>query len=527
MADARAIIIGTGAGGLAAAAYLARDGFDVLALDQSAHLGGYLNPFERGGFQFDPGVHYVGECRPGQTLYEVLSGIGIDPTALFCELDPEGFDVYRFPGLEVRACRGLDAYRDRLADVFPHERQGLGRLFDVVRSFGAFLRALAAVQGGRFRAEHARGLLSAGTFFRWSGSTLAALLEETLRDPRARAVLAAAGGTYGQPPSRASAAAGIGVLLHYADGAFFPRGGSAALRDALVGAARKNGASFRTGARVSRIVLRGGRAAGVELEGGERLEADVIVSDADPMITFGELLPSDALPTRLLEKVRRTEPSLATFAVYLGMRRDVRDRGLGRFNVWDYPDWNIDALYAPVFEGRMPDEPLLFLSPNASKDDSGAMAPAGTSSLEVHTFAPYSMFERWRGTPLEDRGHEYQAEKERIAARILESLERRWPGVVGDVVVREISTPLTNEHYTLAPRGGAYGPAFTPAQAGLRRFRTVSPVRNLFLAGAGVFGDSVTLCLASGRVAARAAARALAARRRLAPWARAPRPEPA
>lgn len=527
MADTRAIIIGTGAGGLAAAAYLAKDGFDVLALDQSEHIGGYLNPFERSGFQFNPGVHYVGECQPGQTLYEVLAGLGMEPSSMFCELDPEGFDVYRFPGLEVRACRGLDAYRERLSEVFPHERQGLGRLFDIVRSFGAFMHSLAALQHGRFRAQHARGLMNAGAFFRWTSRTFKELLEETLHDPRARSVIAAAGGTYGLPPSRASAAAGLGLLLHYDGGAFFPRGGAAALRDTLVDTARRHGARFRTGARVSRIVLKDGRVQGVELAGGERIEADVVVSDADPVITFGELLPADALPSRLVEKVRRTEPSLGTFAVYLGMRRDLRHHGLGRFSVWDYPDWNIDALYAPVFEGRMADEPMFFLSPNSLKDDSGAMAPAGGSTLEVITFAPYSIFERWRGGRPGGRGPEYEAEKERIAGRLLEAVDRRYPGLVGDVAVREITTPLTNESYTLAPRGGAYGPAITPAQAGFKRFRPITPIGNLFLAGAGVFSDGVAPCLASGRVAARLAARSVAARKRWAPWVRLPRPEPA
>lgn len=511
MAEMRAIVIGSGAGGLAAAAYLAREGIEVQVLEQSPHIGGYLNPFEREGFQFDPGVHYVGECRPGQMVHEALAGLDIDATTLFTELDPDGFDVYRFPGLEVRMCRGLDAYRDRLADVFPHERQGLGRLFDVVRRFGSFERSLTNLPNGVTRGR-LTGLLGVGPFLRWSGRTFGELLESTLRDPRARAVIAAPCGTYGLPPSRAAASMGIEVLLHYADGAFFPRGGAAALRDALLEAGRREGARFRTEARVSQILVRDGRATGVALESGEELEADVVVSDADPVVTLGELVPTEALPKRTLEKVRRTEPSVASFAVYLGMRRDVAAHGLGRFDVWDYPDWNLDEVYRPIFEGRLPDDPAFFLSPNATKDDTGAMAPPGASSLEVITFVPYSLFEKWRGTTPGSRPPEYHDQKERVAEALLDAVNRRWPGLVGDVAVREISTPLTNEHYTLAPRGAAYGPARTPAQSGWQRFHTRTPVRNLFLAGSGVYGDGVGPCLLSGRDAARVARRAAATR---------------
>lgn len=82
--------------------------------------------------------------------------------------------------------------------------------------------------------------------------------------------------------------------------------------------------------------------------------------------------------------------------------------------------------------------------------------------------------------------------------------------MIGDVAVREISTPVTNESYTRAVRGGAYGPAMTPEQYGFRRFRTRAPIARLVPAGAGVFGGGVTACLESGRFAARAAAREVA-----------------
>jgi phytoene dehydrogenase-like protein len=514
MASTRAIVIGTGAGGMAAAAYLAKAGLEVTALEQGEHLGGYSNPFYRQGFQFDPGIHYVGECRPGGSIHGVLAGIDVDATALFAELDPDGFDVYRFPDLEIRMCRGLDRYRERLEAAFPRQARRLARFFELIHSFQVVARAMQTIQVTGPGLSLLRALPHLPRALRWMTRSYGELLGSLFDDARLRAVLAAPGGDVGLPPGRTAALVGLLLIAHYADGAFFPRGGSGAFRDALVGAAERHGASFRTGARVERIRAREGRAVGVTLVGGEELDAEVVVSDVDPVITYGRLLEPAVVPPSLQEKVRKTEPSLGSFGVYLGMRRDLAQHGLGRLNVWDYPSWDLDALYAPVFAGRLPSEPFFFLSPNSLKADPGALAPPGASTLEIITMAPYELFERWRDRPVRARGPEYEAEKRRVRDWLLEGVERRWPGLVGDVVVEEVSTPLTNESYTLAVRGGAYGPPLTPEQWGWRRFGPTTPLLNLFLAGAGVFGDGIAQCLASGRLAAQRALRAVAPRAR-------------
>lgn len=101
------------------------------------------------------------------------------------------------------------------------------------------------------------------------------------------------------------------------------------------------------------------------------------------------------------------------------------------------------------------------------------------------------------------RGDEYERLKERLADEMLEAVSERWPGLVGDVVVRDVATPVTNSFYVNAPGGGAYGPAALKGQHAA--FSPWTPVRGLVLAGAGVFGGGVAPCLASGLVAAKVA----------------------
>ena len=514
----KAIVVGTGAGGLSAAAHLAKDGFEVIALEQGDRIGGFLAPFSLDGYTFDPGVHYVGQARRGQQLDRALGGLGIDVESLFVEMDPEGFDVYRFPDLEVRMCRGLERYRDRLIETFPDERDGLHRLFDLVAHYSEAVRHWP-ISGRRPRLSDLRGLRHLPSVMRWMHSSFAELLAHLLRDPRARAVIAAPDGDVGLPPSRLSALAGIGVLEHIAGGAFFPRGGSGALRDALVASATGNGAQFRTGADVVEIVVRGSAVAGVRLASGETLEADVVISDVDPTVTFGKLLARTDVPGRLLRKVERTEPSISSFTIFLGMRRDLRARGLGAFNVWQYPSWDLDAVYAPALAGQVPEKLAYFLSSSTSRDDSGTLAPTGCSTLQIVTFFPWQPFAKWAAIPPGDRDVEYYQLRQQIAERLLADVERTWPGLVGDVAVQRVSTPLSNSDYTRAVQGGVYGPAHTVDQMGPWRFGTRTPIHGLLLAGAGVASCGVSMCLASGRIAAaiaagRGAARAHEARAR-------------
>lgn len=499
MTRRRAIVIGTGAGGLVAAAALARRGLDVVALERAKQLGGYLNPFARRHFHFDPGVHYIGQCRPGELVWGILRSVGVDAEQLFCPMDPDGYDVLRFPGFEMRMCAGLERYRDRLARAFPGDVRDIDRFFATLRAFRDISEKRHA-RGGLREVARMRGVPS---FLYWSRRTFAELLAHHFENPQLRSILAAQCGDYGLPPSKAPAVLGTAVLLHYAEGGYFPRGGSGKLRDALVASAREHGAVFRRRAEVTTIRTHRGRVVGVTLADGEELDAEVVVSAIDPVLTYDRLLADTPLPNGLRRKVKRTVPSVASMCVFLGMRRDLRAHGLSANNVWDYPTWDLDEAYASAARGEMPDDWAFFLSPNSLKDDTHSMAPEGCSTLEVVTLAPFAPFARWEGMKSFKRGPDYEAKKHEVADSLMRSVRARWPDLIGDVVVEEIATPVTNIHYAGSPAGSIYGPAATLDQYGLHGYRPWSPVAGLYLAGAGVFGAGVAPCLASGLVAAK------------------------
>jgi len=498
----RAIVIGTGTGGLASAALLAKDGFEVLALEAGAEVGGYLVPFEQDGFVFDQGLHYLGACRPGQLVHQLLQGMGVDAGELFHELDPEGFEELRFPDLTLRVCRPLDAYRERLTSIFPKETKGLRHFFGVLGGAAKVHDALAHGLGGRPTLSDLVALAGAPALLPWGQKPLADLLEQSTDDPRLRAVLAGRSGSWALPPSRVVGLAALLYMAHFSDGAFYPRGGARGLSGAIVRAAEAHGARFRTGAVVERIETTRGRVTGVLLAGGERIAADLVVSAADPGVTLGKLVAADDLPTSLRRKAAVVEPSMATFQIYLGMRRDLRAHGFGERNVWLFPSYDVEEPFAPRFTGRLPPRPMLFVSPTSLKDPSGALAPPGATSLVVVGYVPHARFRKWQSLPEGERGPAYEAYANEIASWMLAELDARCPGVVGDVVVRALCSPLSAATRFRAVEGAPFGPAMTLSQWGPAGFRTKTPVAGLYLAGAGVFGGGVASCLLSGLAAA-------------------------
>ncbi|UQA61207.1 phytoene desaturase family protein [Polyangium aurulentum] len=503
--SSRAIVIGTGTGGLASAAFLAKEGFDVLALERADVLGGYLAPFSREGFVFDPGLHYVGACRPGQLVHDLLARLGIDAGPLFCELDPDGFDVLRFPDLEVRICRPLGAYRERLLSLFPGNAKGLRHFFNVLGGAAKLHNALSHTFVGRPILSDLIALSGVPALVQWGQRPLRELIEQCSEDDRLRAVLAGQSGGYGLPPSRVVALAALLFMVHFSDGAFFPRGGGGALRDALVRAAEGHGARFRARAAVERIIVERGRVKGVLLADGERIEADLVVSSVAPTTTLHRLVGGEHLSKRLLRKASVIEPSMAVFSVFLGLRRDLRAYGLGAQNLWLYPTYDIEESFAARFTGKLPPRPFLFVSPTSLKDDSGTHAPPGCSTLEVIAYVPYAQFRKWQRLSPGERGPAYEARREQLGDWVLSELERRCPGLVSDVVVREYATPLAAVDRVQAVDGAPFGPAMTRSQWGPSGFRTRTPVGGLLLAGSGVFGHGVGPCLLSGLSASKMA----------------------
>ncbi|HDZ24280.1 MAG TPA: NAD(P)/FAD-dependent oxidoreductase [Desulfobacteraceae bacterium] len=500
MADYQAIVIGSGAGGLSAALTLARSGSSVLLLEAMPSFGGYLNPFRRKSYTFDTGLHYLGELGKGEQFWSLLDGLGIADKADFVELDPDGFDRYVVPDYEFLLCKGKERFREKLIRGFPKEERGINKFFDV---FDRILRAMDAstsMEGGLL--SMLGFLLKHPVMIKYSRIPYQKLLDEVTSDRRLQAVLNGHWGTYGLPPAKASVLIPLLVLNHYIEGAYYPKGGSGAFRDAFLNALKSNGAELKSRSRVVKIDKRGNEFQ-VETEGGEQHTARVVISNVDPVVTLGKLVNPELLPSKVRTKAKNLRPSVGAFYAFIGTDLDLPSLGITDANIHHYEDFDFNKIYdIQTGSTELESVPGYFITSPSVKDPDGGHVPQNCHSVEIVTFIGYSRFEKWANTSSMKRGEEYESLKQRMGERLVKAAERYIPGLTEHLDYIEYATPLTNEYWVNAVKGGCYAAEQTPDQVGPGRFGSFTAgIEGLFLVGAGTIGGGIMPCVASGVLA--------------------------
>ena len=497
-----AIVIGSGIGGLSAAALLARRaGKRVLVLERHYTPGGYTHTFRRPGYEWDVGVHYIGDVGPGDTLRAVFDAIS-DGSLQWVPLGEVydriviGTDTY-----DLRA--GADNLRDDLKRHFPQESGAIDRYFAIVRKVVAAANKYFMAKALPAPLATLAGPLMQRTFMRYADRTTRAVLEELTSDQRLIAVLTGQWGDFGLPPAESSFAIHAIVANHYFEGAYYPVSGAARIFQAIAPVIEASGGKVLINAEVSEIAIENRRAIGVKMKDGTVLRAPLVISDAGVMNTLGRLVPrSVAERYRALPDPAAIRPSIAHACLYLGLRQTAEELSLPKCNIWIYPDERHERTFAAE-----PDDstlPFAYISFPSAKDPDFARRHPGRATIDVITLARWDAYAQWDGTRWKKRPAEYEAAKKRLADRLLEVAYRHLPQIAGKIDVCELSTPLTTRHFANYERGEIYGLAHTPARFREPLLRPRTPIRSLFLTGQDVTACGVAGALMGGVLCASA-----------------------
>jgi len=492
-----AIVVGSGIGGLTVAALLSDLGWKVAVLEQHYTAGGYTHSYERRGYEWDVGVHYVGDMDRRTTprrLFDFLTEGGVD----WASMDAR-YDRFFLGDRSFDAVAGKEAFRDNLVGDFPRESRAIDRYVALLSEVGRAMRwhAASRVLPG-WLAPIASPLLRLrlpGTFFRTTHEVLGTLTAD--RD--LIAVLTGQWGDYGLPPRQSAFAMHAVVARHYLHGGYYPVGGSWRLADRILPRIRRSGGEVFTYARVRQIRLASGAVAGVEMDDGSTIDCPVVVSDAGAGNTFLGLLPDEAARQhgydRLLGSLR---PSIGHVGMYIGLEATAAEPGLPRTNYWVFPGNDSDAAVARFL--REPDAPFpgVFISFPSAKDPDFERRHPGRSTIEIVAPAPYEWFERWAGTTWGKRGAEYEALKEGLARRMLACLYDKLPALRGRIAYYEVSTPLSTQWFSGWSRGELYGLDHSPARFRAQWLGPRTRVPGLWLTGQDVLSCGVVGAMTAG-----------------------------
>jgi phytoene dehydrogenase-like protein len=500
MADYDIVVIGSGAGGLAAAVALAQSGLKVAVFEQHYVPGGWCHSFQLGGYRFSPGVHYIGKLEEGARMRRIFEGLGVSGDIEFCELNPDGYDHIQVGSRRFDVPKGRERFAERLKAEFPREKSGIDAYLRTVEKMGAELDSLEEFAGIKALALP----FKAPSLLRWGLRSAESLINAHAQNPMLRAILAAQSGDHGLPPSLAPAPVHAAVTNHYFDGAYYPRGGGFAIPRAFVRALKRAGGELFLKTPIDRLLLEGRRVVGVRLADGREVRAKHVVSNADPHATFAKLIGLDRLSGRLRRKLSRTRYSVSALSLFFAADFEAGELGLDSGNLWRYAHPDLEKIYS---QGREPwrleergGVPGLFLTVTTLKDPSKFRR---RHTMEAFTFIGRDAFRDWSASRCGGRPGAYADLKERLMDRMLEAVEEAVPGLRSRVVFRDLGTPLTNEHFVAATGGNLYGTEKTLGQVGPWAYQAQSEFEGLWMCGASTLSHGVMGAMLSGLDAAR------------------------
>ncbi len=492
------IIIGSGAGGLAAAICLAREGQKVLVLEQHDVPGGWCHSFYLKGHRFTPGVHYVGLLGEGEATNDLYRGLGIANELVFFRMNPDAYEHVRVGDVQFDFPANFDQLITRLSERFPKEKNQIHKYLNLTRKVSEELYSLPYIKGFwqkltlPYRTRHfgKYGLFNVRRVINWH-----------IKDPLLKNILNIQCGDHGVQPRKAAFVLHSALMYHYFQGGYYPMGGGGALIKAMTNAIKNHGSEVRTSTAVSKILLEGTtqkKAVGVQLENGSKLYADRIISNADVGITYNNLVGREHLSEKLQKKLQKTKYSCTSLMLFLTVNMDVRKAGLDSGNIWMMPNRDADDFYDEIMSADIAEGEAfegMFVSCTTLKDP--ASFDGKHHTIEAITFIDYKGFEKYKDEATQ-RSQEYLDFKEKLTEKMLNGLEKAVPGIRNHIVHQELGTPITNEYYINTTDGNVYGTEKSLKHIGPFAFRSKSEIENLYLCGASILSHGVAGASHSG-----------------------------
>lgn len=492
------IIIGSGMSGLTCASLLAQlEQKKVLILERHFTPGGFTHSFKRKKrYEWDVGVHYVGEMNPGshyRALFDYVTAGALDWCAM-----PEHFDRFVYPDLTFDARCGIHRFRKDLIDRFPDEQAALEQYF---RDLISGARWYGRLMISRLLPDWLRPVSAAltGINRKLAMMTTRAYLDQHFRDEKLKAVLASQWGNAGIPPGLSAFGVHAVIACHYLDGGYYPVGGARKIADSIIPLVEAAGGQLLTRHRAERILLEGDRAVGVEAVTrirGQNITrqffANRIISCAGAHVTYDQLIPK-TFPLSFRDELERFPPGSFHVCAYLGLKDTPASLGFRGENLWIYDGYRHDEFYARRSNVLMGEVSGCFLSFPSLKDP---LARGHTA--EIIAFVDQEPFQQWAQQPWSQRGADYDALKQRVTAGLIDFVDRRYPGFAELVDYRELSTPLSTANFTGHKDGCIYGLPGVPEKLAASWLSPRTPIRNLYLTGADVTGQGIVGALMGG-----------------------------
>jgi len=461
------VVIGGGFGGIAAALRARAKGHEVTLVDRCPRLGGRAQVFEKDGFRHDAGPTVLTAPFLFEELFALFGKrisdyVDIVPLELWYRFHfPDG-DTFDYGG-------GLDKTLAEIERIHPPDADGYRALLEHSRRIydvGFTELADAPFHRFTFMLKQIPHLLRLGAY-----RTVWQMVARHVKHDKIRQAFSIQPLLVGGNPFDTTSIYGLIHFLERAHGVHFAMGGTGALVDALAKLMAEQGITVRLDTTVKSIEVAGKDISAVVTEAGERIEADHLVSNTDPVHLYEKLLPKSASKRSAKIKARHSKQSMGLFVLYFGTRRQYPD--VAHHTIWLGPRYR--ELLEDIFNRKVLAEDFsIYLHRPTATDPS--FAPEGCDSF--YALVP---------VPNLTAGIDWATEAPKLRDRVVAALGATLlPGLADTLCADFFMTPEDFEHRYLSPAGAGFSIAPVFSQSAWFRFhnRGEGP-RNLYLVGAG------------------------------------------
>ncbi len=457
MKNKRVVIIGGGIAGLCTAVYLQKNGFETEILEMHSIAGGLATAWKRNGYTFENCIHWLVGSKEGEELNATWKEVFDIGRLEF--YDDEVYQVIEKGDKKLAVYRNVDRMEREFLAQAPEDAA-------VIREFAGFVRKLSffRMPGGNSLIPRvvslAKALPHLWRMGKYRKFTLAGYAER-LKNPLLKCFFASGLGEL------SFLAIAFSLAWMNRGNAGYPIGGSLKMISLIKDRYKALGGNIRFDTRVEKIIVGNGKAAGVVIEGGKEITADIVVSAADGHTTLFQFLEAEFLGDKFENIYKKYKPFPSYVQVSLGVGADLKGE--------------------PGFLALLPDEDFVidpetrqnFLSFRIFNFDP-TMAPEGKTAV-VCFLATYN-HEYWVSLHERDKTA-YEAEKNRVAHGVIRIFEKRFPAAKGKIEVVDVATPSTVIRYTGNWKGSMEGWLMTPS-TGIRPLPPILPkVRDFYMVG--------------------------------------------
>lgn len=429
-------------GGLVCGEILSREGYQVCLLEKNKQIGGCLQTFARDKMVFDSGVHYIGGLEKGQNLYQIFKYLGLMDKLRLQKMDEDVFDkiIIDNDDKEYVFAQGYENFIAKLLVDFPDEEIALRNYCNKIKEVCSKFPLYNLRSGGEYNEK--ASVLEIDT---------KAYIESITNNKKLQVVLAGNNSLYAGEPGRTPFYVHALILNHYIESSWKCIDGGSQIGKYMAQNIRNNGGTIIRNALVKKIVQENDRIAYVELEDGSRKHGDIFISNMHPVKTL-EITVSDLIKNAYRNRLMNLENSVSSFTINIVLKKDCFK--YFRNNYYCHKDGHVWTV-ADYTEQNWPLGYAMFLSATAR---TGVYAEA----LSILTYMKFEEVRDWAHTInttniVNDRGESYEAFKRRKAEKLLDEVEKKFPGLRNCIQSYYTATPLTFRDYIGNDDGSLYG----------------------------------------------------------------------